>query len=47
MHVPTQPSKMKMEDVRSTFHRLLPGASVRRRLLWRHTVSWIKATLRI
>jgi hypothetical protein len=33
---------MPMREVRQVMERLLPGVDVRRRLLWRYTVSWTK-----
>jgi ubiquinone/menaquinone biosynthesis C-methylase UbiE len=44
MDSPTQIPTMSMHDARTAFDRLVPGARVRRRLLWRYTVSWTKPT---
>jgi SAM-dependent methyltransferase len=42
MGSPTQVPAMSMHDARRALQRLLPGATVTRRLLWRYTVSWTK-----
>jgi hypothetical protein len=39
---PTAPPRMTLDDVRVRAAQLLPGARVRRRLLWRYTILWTK-----
>jgi len=39
---PTAPPTMTLDDVRVRAAQLLPGARVRRRLLWRYTILWTK-----
>ena len=39
---PTAPPTMTLDDVRSRTAELLPGAQVRRRLLWRYTILWTR-----
>ncbi len=39
---PTALPTMTLDDVRARMAELLPGARVRRRLLWRYTIVWIK-----
>ncbi len=42
MNAPIALPSMPLREVRRTLEVLLPGATVRRRLLWRYTVSWTK-----
>jgi len=39
---PTAPPKMTLDELRVRAAQLLPGARVRRRLLWRYTIAWTK-----
>ena len=39
---PTAPPTMTLDDVQVRAAQLLPGARVRRRLLWRYTIVWTK-----
>jgi SAM-dependent methyltransferase len=39
---PTVPPTMTLDDIRARTAQLLPGAKVRRRLLWRYTIVWSK-----
>ncbi|HLI43482.1 MAG TPA: class I SAM-dependent methyltransferase [Acidimicrobiales bacterium] len=39
---PTQEPTMSLRDARRLLQRLLPGAEVSRRLLWRYTLTWTK-----
>jgi SAM-dependent methyltransferase len=39
---PTALPTMPLDDVRARTAELLPGARVRRRLLWRYTIVWMK-----
>ncbi|HTT89865.1 MAG TPA: class I SAM-dependent methyltransferase [Acidimicrobiales bacterium] len=42
MSSPACAPQMSMSDARRAVVRLLPGATVKRRLLWRFTVDWVK-----
>lgn len=42
MDAPAVMLDMSLRDLRRTVARLLPGATIRRRLLWRYILSWQK-----
>lgn len=42
MTSPAQEPSMSLREVRARAQRLLPGARVHRRLLWRYILEWTK-----
>jgi ubiquinone/menaquinone biosynthesis C-methylase UbiE len=42
MCAPVVMPTMSLREVRRSAHHLLPGARIRRRVLWRYTLTWVK-----